>query len=93
MSINFCYHTFVAVSQIFARKVPVFDGFLSAHEQEIYHTTPLDENCIAVEFQTDPNYYVDLRSTFLVLKLKVVKRRGYENYKTRETKRSTKKRR
>ena len=34
------------------------------------------------ELQTDWNYYVDLRQSFLVLKLKFVKRRGYDTYES-----------
>ena len=46
--------------------------------------TLLDENCIEFEFQTDRNYYVDLRQMYLVLKLKSVKGLGYETYKTKK---------
>ena len=42
------------------------------------------------EFQTDRNYYVDLRQTYLVLKLKLVKGRGYETYNTKEVKKEHK---
>ena len=42
------------------------------------------------EFQTDPNYYVDLRLTFLALKLRIVRGRGYETYKSNETKKEHK---
>ena len=59
---------------------------MSSHEQEIYPTASLDENCIEFEFQTDRNYYVDLRQTYLAVKLKLVKGRGCEIYNTREVK-------
>ena len=42
------------------------------------------QNCIEFEFQTDRNYYVDLRQTYLALKLKPVRGRGYETYNTKE---------
>ena len=61
-----------------------------SHEQEIYPTTSLDENCIEFEFQTDWNYYVDLRQTYLALKLKRIRGRGYENYNTKEIKKENK---
>ena len=61
-----------------------------SHEQEIYPTTSLDENCIEFEFQTDRNYYVDLRQTFLALKLKLVRGRGYETYDIKEVKKEHK---
>ena len=44
----------------------------------IHLTTSLDESCKRFEFQTDPNYSVDLRQTYLALKLKFVKGRGNE---------------
>ena len=74
---NFRYQPFVAVSENLGGKVPIVDDVLSSHEQEIYPTTSLDENCIEFEFQMDRNYYVDLRQPFLALKLKFVKGRGY----------------
>ena len=42
------------------------------------------------EFQTDRNYYVDLRQTYLALKLKLVGGRGYETYNTIEVKKGHK---
>ena len=72
MSSYFRYQPFVAVSGNLGGKVPVVDHNLSSHEQEIYLTTSLDENCIEFEFQTDRNYDVDLTQTYLALKLKLV---------------------
>ena len=83
---NFRYQPFVAVSGNLGGKVPIVDDVLSSHEQEIYPTTSLDENCIEFEFQTDRNYYVDLRQSFLALKLKFVKGRGYDTYESKEKK-------
>ena len=91
MSSNFRYQPFVAVSGNLGGKIPVVDEVLSSHEQEIYPTTSLDGNCIDFEFQTDRNYYVDLRQTYLVLKLKLVRSRGYETYNTKEVKKEHKK--
>ena len=82
----FRYQPFVAVSGNLGGKVPVVDDVLSSHEQEIYPTTSLGENCIEFEFQTDRSFYVDLRQTYLALKLKLVRGRGYETYKTKEVK-------
>ena len=90
MSSNFRYQPFVAVSGNLGGKVPVVDDVLSSHEQKIYPTTSLDENCIEFEFQTDRNYYVDLRQTYLALKLKLVNGRGYETYNTKEVKKEYK---
>ena len=90
MSSNFRYQPFVAVSGSLGGKVPVVDDVLSSHEQEIYPTTSLDENCIEFEFQTDRSYYVDLRQTYLALKLKLVKGHGYETYNTKEVKKEHK---
>ena len=83
---NFLYQPFVAVSGNLGGKVPIVDDVLSSHEQKIYPTTSLDENWIEFEFQTDRNYYVDLRQSFLALKLKFVKGRGYDTYKSKEKK-------
>ena len=90
MSSNFRYQPFVAVSGNLGGKVLVVDDVLSSHEQETYSTTSLDENCIEFEFQTDRNYYIDLRQTYLALKLKLVKGCGYETYKTKELKKEHK---
>ena len=75
----------MAVSGNLGGKVPLVDDVLSSHEQEIYPTTSLYENCIVFEFQTHPNYYVDLKQTYLALKLKLVRGCGYEAYNSKET--------
>ena len=80
----------MAVSGNLGGKVPVVDDVLSPHEQEIYPNTSLDENCIEFEFQTVRNYYVDLRQTYLALKLKIVRGRGYETHNTKEVKKEHK---
>ena len=80
---NFWYQPFVAVSGNLGRKVPSADDVLSSHKQEIYPTTSLDENCTEVEFQTDRNFYVDLRKFFSALKLKLVKGRGFDTYESK----------
>ena len=64
--------------------------FCPRKEQKIYPTTSLDENCIEFEFQTDRNYYVDLRQSFLALKLKFDKGRGYDIYESQEKKKEYK---
>ena len=92
MSINFWYQPFVAVFGNLGGKVPVVDYVLSPQEQEIYPTTSIHENCIDFKFQTDRNYNVDLRQTYLALKLKLVRGRGYGTHNTKKVKkRSTKK--
>ena len=80
----------MAVSGNLGGEVRVVDDVLSSHEQEIYPATSFDENCIEFEFQTDRNYYVDLGQTYLALKLKLVKGRGYETYNTKEVKKEHK---
>ena len=72
------------------REIPIVDDVLSSHEQEIYPTTSLDENCIEFEFQTDRNYCVDLRQSFLALNLKFVKGLGYDTYQSKERKKEHK---
>ena len=83
---NFRYQPFVTVSGNPGVKVPVVDDVLSSHDHKIYPTTSLDENSIEFEFQTDRNVYVDLRQTYLALKIKLVKGRGFDTYKTTEKK-------
>ena len=83
MSSNFRYPPFAAFSGNLGGNVPVGDDVLSSHEQEIYPTTSIDRNCIEFDIQTDRNYYVDLRQTYLALKLKLVRGRGYETYNTK----------
>ena len=61
---NFRYQPLVAVSGNLGEKVPIVDDVPSSHEDEIYPATSLDKNCIEFEFQTDRNYYVDLRQLF-----------------------------
>ena len=90
MSSIFRYQPFAAVSGNLRGKVPVVDDVLSSHEQEIYPTTSPDENCKEFEFQTDWNYYVDLIQTYLALKLKLVRGRGYETFNTKEVKKEHK---
>ena len=87
---NFRYQPFVAVSGTLGGKLPIVDVFLSSHEQELYPTTSLGENFIEFEFQTDRNYYVELRQSFLALKLKFVKGRGYDTYENKEKKKEHK---
>ena len=43
------------------------------------------------EFKTDRNFYVDLRQCYLAWKLKFVKGRGYDTYKSKEVKKEHKK--
>ena len=90
LSNNFRYPPFVALSGNLGGKVPIVDNVLSSLEQEIYPTTSLDENCTEFEFQTDRNYYVDFRQSFLALKLKFVKERGYDTYESKEKKKEQK---
>ena len=84
MSSNFRHQPFLAVSGNLGGKVPVVDDVLSSHEQEICPTTSLKENCLQFYFQVDRNFYVNLRQTYLALKLKPVKGRGYKTYNSKE---------
>ena len=58
---TFRYQPFLALFGNLGGKVPIVDDVLSSHEQENYPTPSLDENCLEFEFQTDRNYFVDLR--------------------------------
>ena len=87
---NFWCQPFVAVSGNLRGNVPIVDDVLSSHERENYPTTSLDENCIEIELQTDRNFYVDLRQSFLALKLKFVKGLDYDTYESQEKKKEHK---
>ena len=63
---------------------------LPFHEQELCATTSFDKNSIEFEFQTNRNVYVGLRQTYLALKIKLVKGRGFDTYKTTERKKEHK---
>ena len=91
---NFWYQTFVPVCRNLGEKVPVCDDMLPSHEHEIYLTTSLNENRIEFEFQTDRNYYLNLKQTYLALKEKLMKGLGNEIYNTKQKtyKEETKKR-
>ena len=67
-------------------KILLVDDTLSSDEQETYPTTSLDENCIKFELQTERNYYVEWRQTYLALDLKFVKCRGHKSYKSKRVK-------
>ena len=83
MSNNFRYQPFMAVFGNLGGRVPIVDDVRSSHEQEIYPTTSVDENCIEFEVQTDRTYYVDLRESFLALKLNFVKSKDVVTIHTR----------
>ena len=87
---NLRYQPFVAVSGNHGGNVPIVDDVLSSHEQEFYPTASPDDNCIKFEFQMDWNYCVDLRQSFLALKLKFVEGRGYDTYESKEKKKEHK---
>ena len=87
---NFRYQPYVAVSGNLGGKVPVVDDVVSSHEQQTHPTTTLDENSIEFEFQTDSNYCVDLRQSYLALKIKLVKGRSYDTHKSKEAKKEHK---
>ena len=76
----------MAVSGNLRGKVPFVDDVLSSHEQKILPTTSLDGNCIKFGIQADRSYYVDLRQSFMAMKLKLVKGRGYDTYESNEKK-------
>ena len=90
LSNNSRYQTFVTVSVNLRRKVPVADEVLSSRKQEIFSTISFHRNCLEFEFQTDRNYYIDLKPTYLALELKLVKVCCSKNYITKEVKKEHK---
>ena len=73
-------------------EVPVVDDVLSSQEQKTHPTTSLDENCTEFECERDRNYYVDLRQTYLALKLNFFEGRGYKTYNGRKVKKGAQRR-
>ena len=82
------YQPSVAVSGNLEGKIQSVDDVLSSHEKEIYPSSSLDENNIEFEFQTDLNCYVDLRQSFLALKLQFDRGRGFNHDKSKENRRA-----
>ena len=64
--------------------------FYHPKDNKINPTKSLDENRIDFEFQTVRNYYVDLRQSYLGLKVKLVKGRGFDTHKSKEAKKEQK---
>ena len=73
MSSVFWWRPFVPVFENLGGKVSLVDDVLSFFEHEIFPTTSLDESSIEFAFQTDRNYYIDLRQMYFALKLKFIK--------------------
>ena len=63
---------------------------MSSHQQEVFPTTSIDENCIDFQFPTERDYYVDLRQSLLGSKLKFVKGRCDETYNSKGVKKEHK---
>ena len=79
----------MAVSGNLGGEVPVVNDVLSSHEH-FDPTTSLNENCKVFEIQTDRNFQIVLRQTYLAVELKLVWGRGYETYNTKEVKKEHK---
>ena len=90
MSSIFWYQPFVTVSGNLGGKFPVVDDVLLSQKLEIYPTTFFDGYCLELDCETDRNYEVDLRQTYLALKLKLLRCLGYETYNSKEVKKQHK---
>ena len=55
------------VSGNLGEKVPMVEVVLSCHENKFYPLTSHFENCNEFDFQTDGNYKLELRQSYLVL--------------------------
>ena len=62
-------------------KVPVLETIMSSHTQEVLPSISLDERSFELEFETDRNLYVDMRDTYLSLKLQLFKGRLFDAFK------------
>ena len=65
-------------------KIPILDVVLSSHGLEKNFTFAFDKNCVESELQKDWDYHADLKQTYLVFKLQVVKSRSYATYNIKE---------
>ena len=73
------------VSRKLGGKSHVVNNFFSSNEQEINRTTSTERNSFEFDFQTNRDYYLDLRQTFLASKCKLVNVSGYKTCKTKES--------
>ena len=80
----------MAASGNLGGKIPAVDDVLLSHKQETYPTNSLVENCIDFEYQLYRNDYVVLLQSSLGLRLRMIKRRGYETYNLKILKTSRK---
>lgn len=54
-------------------RVPILDPIQSSHVQEVYPKTSLTESSLEFEYQTDRNVFLDMRETYLSLRIKLLK--------------------
>ena len=85
MSVNqrshFRYRVFTSSSLDIFDKVPVLETIISSYVQKVFPSTSLDESSFEFEFETDNNFYLDMRDTHLSLKLQLFKGRLFEAFK------------
>ena len=72
------------IYKIVGGKVTVVEDILASHEQEIWLTRSLDENCILFDSEIIRKFYVYLRQLYLALKLKSIKSLGNESFNSEE---------
>ena len=76
MSVNqshFWYGVFTNSSLEIFDKVPVLETIMSSYTQKVFPINSVDESSIEFEFETDRNIYLDMRDTYLSLKLQLFK--------------------
>ena len=60
---HFRYETFTNSFLEIFDKFPVLETIMSSYTQEVFPSTSLDESSIEFEFETDRNFYLDMRDT------------------------------
>ena len=84
MSVNqsrFLYGAFKNSSLEIFDNVPVLETIMSSYTQEVFPSTSLNESSFEFEFETDRNLYLDMRDTYLSLKLQLFKGRLFDAFK------------
>ena len=62
-------------------KVRDMEKIMSSYTQEVFPSTSLDGSSIEFEFETDRNFYLDMRDNHLRLKLQIFKGRLFDAFK------------
>ena len=80
-SINFWYGAFTNSSLEIFDEIPVLETNRSSYKQEFFPSTSLDASSFELDFETNRNLYLDMRDTYLSLKLQLSIERWFDAFK------------